>query len=454
MFLLNKMMGFIKINKNFVNSRKRFIFVKMSHLKLVSSIYVLLLIFFNCTCTKITTTLPQKVNNTNPNEPTLLWHTDLSNLNGGDFFSANPVIYQNLVIFSTFNNNVLGEAKIFALNKETGELVWKWENSKSKTGIIPKNMYIINNILLVAITNIFQEHTSQIVAIDITSGKTIWHNLYEHNRFVYDVFVTGLNNNFFHFRTGGGDEKKYELYKTDANTGISTLIKTFENDGTRLAISLLSILKYTDELNKQYLIFGITKYESNTSYDSIKDYVLCNYSITNDSFLYIKNINEFSKFQSNQIVTAVNENGIFYSGKDVKCFDIKTGLYKWSLYKSNANVFEGSIDVYKDLVIYPTACYDFNSKKKLWDINRNANNSTHNIFYNYKMYFTSLNDSRFHCYDLKNGQELFAMYAPARVAGSNKLGDNFTDGALTIDSVNNRFYAATYKEALCFKFNP
>ncbi|MCX8481899.1 MAG: PQQ-binding-like beta-propeller repeat protein, partial [Sediminibacterium sp.] len=268
--------------------------------------FFIVLICFKCNCKK--NNIKQEIiDKINPNEPTLIWNTDLSKLNGGDFFSAYPLVYKNLVIYTTFNNNVVGDAKVFALNKETGEIVWQWNNTKSNIGIIANNMFVINNILVFAVGS-FKDFTDQIVALDLLTGKTIWHNIYEHDRYVYNDFIIGINNNFYHFRTGGGGENKYDLYKTDATTGVSTLIKSFENNGVKLYIAHSAIKKFTDKLNNQYLIFGITKSQSNTDYDTVKEYTLCNYSITKDSFIYIKNLTEFGKIKTNQLLSAVNEN--------------------------------------------------------------------------------------------------------------------------------------------------
>ena len=422
-------------------------FLKLDNMKKYKNYCFILLLILSCSCKKKEPTIIET--NINSDLPQLIWNKDLTQYNDGqDFFSFAPVIYKNLIIYSSALYDGKNP-KIFALNKETGELVWQWTNEKSTFGAPFEPPYIYNNIFVVTL-HTFAANKSQLIALDLETGKTIWHNFYENNNAVSSR-IHG-NKEFIYTFIYYDNEYKTDFVEININTGNSTLIKTITNNGFFNQTRGRIMYQLGD---KKIIVFAFINFPDYNYGRIVKGYDIYNFDVIEKKFRYIKPINYFDINDNAESIQYADETGIWFSGgKKVLCLDESSANVKWDIPLPNPTGWYTAMNKYKELIILGNVCYDFNTQQKMWQITRNGNGSSNYIFNNYKMYFTSLNDSRFHCYDLKNGQELFAMYAPARVAGSNKLGDNFTDGALTIDTVNNRFYAATYKEALCFKFNP
>ena len=421
-------------------------FLKLDNMKKYKNYCFILLLILSCTCKKKEPTIIET--NINSNLPQLIWNKDLTQYNDGqDFFSFTPIIYKNLIIYSssrTGNKN----AKIYTLNKETGELVWQWTNEKSTFGAPFAPPYIYDNILIVPLIT-FELNQTQLIAIDLKIGKTIWHKFYT-DGYELSSKIFGYKENVFTL-INYVNEYKYDFVEINIYTGQNKLIKTITNNGIHFSTRDIKVYQTENKIN---IVFSVLNY-LNSQFNQVKDYDLYNFDLIEKKFNYIKKIDYFNINDTYQEISHADSNGIWFSnGKRIICLDESSANIKWELPPPNPTGWYKYVKKYRNLIIVYDECYDYNNKEQLWQINRNGNGSSNYIFYNYKMYFTSLNDSRFHCYDLKNGQELFAMYAPARVAGSNKLGDNFIGDVLTIDTVNNRFYAATYKEALCFKFNP
>ena len=134
-----------------------------------------------------------------------------------DFITIyDPIVYENLVIVPVNEQGI-----ILALNKETGEEVWRWSEARDTydgaDGFGQRN-YIYDNIMVMCQRNIFY-------AIDLNLGETIWHNKNDlqssSNLFGYEGIV-GIN-----FRV---PNEAIEYLTLDIYTGETTSITYFSKE--------------------------------------------------------------------------------------------------------------------------------------------------------------------------------------------------------------------------------
>jgi outer membrane protein assembly factor BamB len=82
----------------------------------------------------------------------------------GDFVETKPIIYEDKVIFGAW------DCYLYALDKNSGSLKWKWSNGKSETLYSPAACWPVasdGKIFIVA-------PDRYMTAIDARTGKTVW----------------------------------------------------------------------------------------------------------------------------------------------------------------------------------------------------------------------------------------------------------------------------------------
>ncbi|MAN03854.1 MAG: hypothetical protein CMI35_12265 [Owenweeksia sp.] len=94
-----------------------------------------------------------------------VWSQYLRDDSAATFYSIDPKLYDNTVLFSTSNGN---SEVVKSFNKLTGELNWEWsDNSYQENFIYNENSLLINDILLLC--------TKQILyAVNASTGTTLW----------------------------------------------------------------------------------------------------------------------------------------------------------------------------------------------------------------------------------------------------------------------------------------
>lgn len=83
---------------------------------------------------------------------------------GANIYMTSPLVYNGMIYIASVDENLQGYAHIFALNGQTGELIWKYQTRNSI-----KNTIVIDNDLVLA-----QDAQGYLYAVDAHNGKLIW----------------------------------------------------------------------------------------------------------------------------------------------------------------------------------------------------------------------------------------------------------------------------------------
>ncbi|HAD97207.1 MAG TPA: hypothetical protein DCG19_07350 [Cryomorphaceae bacterium] len=94
-----------------------------------------------------------------------VWSQYLRDDSAATFYSIDPKLYDNTVLFSTSNGN---SEVVKSFNKLTGELNWEWsDNNYQRNYLNNENALLVNNVLFLG-----AKHT--IYAINAANGSTRW----------------------------------------------------------------------------------------------------------------------------------------------------------------------------------------------------------------------------------------------------------------------------------------
>ncbi|MCX8481598.1 MAG: hypothetical protein ORN58_06745, partial [Sediminibacterium sp.] len=175
-----------------------------------------------------------------PTQPVLLWRNKLT-----DFYSTykqlgnlNPIVYNNIIIYSSYknnfnpNNSLIGNysnATLTALNKNSGQKVWEWENKTTIDLNFEHNTsaYIYNNLLIAAISNQLNSNDFKFVAINLDNGKLVWEKLFVNKGFFINIPISGGlqgYKNKMYYQTRNNDGTDISYYEFDINTQQETEI--------------------------------------------------------------------------------------------------------------------------------------------------------------------------------------------------------------------------------------
>ena len=77
---------------------------------------------------------------------------------------TSPLVYNGMIYVASVDENLQGDAHIYALNGQTGELLWKYQTRNSI-----KNTIAIDNGRVLA-----QDAQGYLYAVDAQSGKLSW----------------------------------------------------------------------------------------------------------------------------------------------------------------------------------------------------------------------------------------------------------------------------------------
>lgn len=83
---------------------------------------------------------------------------------GANIYMSSPLVYKDKIYIASVDENLKGEAHVYALNGKTGEWVWKYPVRNSI-----KNTIVIDNGMVLA-----QDAQGYLYAIDAESGKLCW----------------------------------------------------------------------------------------------------------------------------------------------------------------------------------------------------------------------------------------------------------------------------------------
>jgi hypothetical protein len=368
-----------------------------------------------------------------------VWKVPLSN--GLETNSTHPILYKNIVIYSADDNGSKTKSKLIALNKETGQKVWEWTNTKQETGTIPSYYtYAHENILIAPLLG----KTRQVVAINLDNGATLWHTILPEGG---TWKIAGIGNKVFHVR-GNFDRTKDEIFVADVNTGNWQSVYTASNINAPIFIDGMHTYHGND--NKGYLAFLVGKYKD-FSFTEVETSIL-KFSVDSNRMVYQKVLNFIDKKNSSSSLLVTNANRFWLRGSPVYALDEATGDKLLEISPPMPEPLSGNIAVFDDKVFMPRTyklmCYDAKTGKYLWTGEGNTSGLPSLMsFHNDVLYFTSLSDGKFHAINATTGKNIYDVISP----DIKPNGQGSFDIALTVDTVNNRVYTATYYSAVCYK---
>jgi outer membrane protein assembly factor BamB len=369
----------------------------------------------------------------------MVWKVPLSN--GVETTSTCPILYKNIVIYSADDNGDKAKSKLIALNKETGQKVWEWTNTKTTTGIIPSYYtYANENILIVPLLG----QTRQVVAVNMDNGTTLWHTVLPEGG---TWKIAGFGNKVFHVR-GNFDRMKDEIFVADVNTGNWQSVYVASNINAPIFIDGMHTYKGND--NKSYLAFLVGKYKD-FSFKEVETSIF-KFSVDSNKMVYQKILNFIDKTNSSSSLLVTNADKFWLRGAPVYALDEATGAKLLEISPPQPEPLSGNIAVFGDKVFMPRTytlmCYDAKTGKYLWTGDGNTSGLPSLMsFHNNVLYYTSLSDGKFHAIDANTGKDIYNVLSPDLKSN----GQGGFDAALTIDSTNNRVYTATYYSAVCYK---
>jgi outer membrane protein assembly factor BamB len=368
-----------------------------------------------------------------------VWKVPLSN--GLETSSINPILYKNVVIYSADDNGSKTKSKLIALNKETGQKVWEWTNTKQSTGTIPSYYtYVYGNILIVPLLG----QTRQVVAINLDNGTTLWHTVLPEGG---TWKIAGFGNKVFHVR-GNFDRMKDEIFVADVNTGNWQSVYVASNINAPIFIDGMHTYKSND--NKGYLAFLVGKYRD-FSFTEVETSIF-KFSVDSNKMVYQKNLNFIDKKNSSSSLLVANADKFWLRGSPVYALNEATGDKLLEITPPQPEPLSGNIAVFDDKVFMPRTqtlmCYDGKTGKYLWT-GEGMTSATGGLisYHNNVLYYTSIGDGKFHAIDATTGKNIYDIVSPDMKSN----GQGSFDVALTIDTINNRVYTATYYSAVCYK---
>ncbi len=360
-----------------------------------------------------------------PNSPKIVWKTKLLE-NTKSEGSFNPVLYNDLVIYSTTPSNG-NPNTIIALNKNNGTKVWEWKDAINTSIFISFAVtYVKDNILIVCAKR-------DVYAIDMNSGKTIWKNSVPDG--AYDV-LNGFGDYIFHHRSA--------LSKTTASIVMAnihdgnwrTIYADTPKNGKTIIFSPFHIIK-----NLQGdTVITFSRNVSEFDYSKTLGF-LTKYNLTKDSVIFNKQMSDYPLdlyFYKRDIMVLSN--------KELAYYDTETMNKKWIEYNYVPRA------VTNDGIVIGEVFSNFTSDKdlkiiqiegmiRLLDIkNFKTSIQSNALIQNNTLYFSN---GTFHAYEMKMGNQIWELNSSNRFS--------LFDRILTIDKEKDRIYTASYSEAICFE---
>lgn len=136
--------------------------------------------------------------------------------------SMRPVILDDKVIFSAIDLNT--QKEIFAMNKKTGETMWRWKDYHHPTDHMPSGDH--KNIVY---KNLFVFNINgYIYAVDHNTGKTVWCNTNYAYGSSYELCQLGSDIYYPGSKTKAHD--KYDVIKLNMDSQKSEVVASFDGN--------------------------------------------------------------------------------------------------------------------------------------------------------------------------------------------------------------------------------
>jgi outer membrane protein assembly factor BamB len=370
------------------------------------------------------------------NQPTLVWKTVLSET--GLSYSFEPVLYNDRVVYS-IQENGRDKMPIVAYDKQGGKKLFTWTESKSNQST--HNGYCYNNLMTIATG-------PRVYTVDLDNGTTKWTNS---DKETGDPVITGIGKTIFQPKGENfvGIWNAYEYISvadiTQGNWKIvhSDTLKNdfypFLNAPTPFINSQGDTLLYMTGDN-----YKIAGYVSNPK-------IIC-YNMTQKKKVFETKFKDFVDPGTNSgfaVKPIVYENKVYSTiGSHVFCFNATTGERIWHrLYDQGAvNLLVEDGRVYYINQYAGTTCFDAATGTTIWNDPQGAALSSSLAILNGVLYFMDIK-GKFTGLETKGGATTFTIESPDYKDDKNA----FFQGKFTIDKLNKRIYAASFKNAMCFE---
>ena len=168
--------------------------------------------------------------------------------------------------------------------------------------------------------------------------------------------------------------------------------------------------------------------------------------------VYQKKLDFIGKNNSSPALLVATADKFWLRGAPVYALNEANGEKSLEMTAPFPEELSGNIAVFDDKIFMPRtqtlACYDAKIGKFLWqETGRTSGLPSLLQYHKGVLYYTSLSDGKFHAIDGTTGKTIYDIESPDKKSN----GQGSFDLALTIDSVNNRVYTASYYSAICYK---
>ena len=367
-----------------------------------------------------------------------------------DFISVyDPIMHQDLVIVP-----VNGQGILLALNKSTGEEVWRWTEARDTydgADGFGRWSYVYDNILVIGHRNIFY-------GLDIETGNTIWHQNYELQA-IANLF--GLNDKVAAVFTNFNEFISYQL--VDFFTGETEIIMEFQkNDEYNITSHIPKLYEYRDI---HYVTWVRKKWLS--SDNGYEEYGwLYNYNLTEGRLEWVSDTipKNSSILPVPGFLPRVEGDKILIESNSIQAYDIKTGELDWidnshtntfawntHLTAANGKVFGNNENGYM-------IALDVDTGAELWRTDTGGTGSRIE-YYDEKVYISQItgyfikdenryaDGSSLLVLDANNGDILHHIEAPYQTPDNHQ----YWDDVITVDQETGLIYTADHNKVMCIE---
>ena len=354
-----------------------------------------------------------------------------------------PILYENLVIFPLQDQGI-----ILALNKDTGEEVWRWTEARDTyngADGFGKRSYRNGNLLLIGQRNL-------LFAIDLNEGKTVWHRKDDVQYF----------NDFFGYDSQVGivsriPDEKISYGILDIHSGDITYFLEFEReDQYNLAGKIPIIYEHNSNM---FVTFVFVKWLS--SQDGYQEFGwLYNYDLTNNSLMWVSD----SIPKNSPIlpvaggIPVIEESKIVIGSNSIQGYNVESGNLDW-IDQSHTNTFVWSTSftaadgkVFGNNENGYMIALDVNTGVELWRTDTGGTGSRIE-YYDDKVYINEITRagmSYLMVLDANTGEILHDIPSPYEIFGENYW---YWDDVITVDQETRLIYTADHNKVMCIELD-
>jgi outer membrane protein assembly factor BamB len=364
------------------------------------------------------------------NHPELIWSV-LIDSNKSVPLSMDPIVFKNDVIASSAD--YLPKNVIIKYSGEDGRQLASWNNwLRNPSTLIGSSHTAIQNNLLVI------EAGTECVSINPNTFNTNWHHVKDNQSLISKSLFLDNDKIYstarFDFSLPVNQNKKCSLIRYSNNQlEIDTIFTLTANDDFS---PWIEGVEFATLPNGDEVVFGKNRESRHFSVDPFYNRMaVFAYNISKQKMIWYNDSVEMGF--SGGMVKSLYYNGtaIIFGQKKIHCFDLSSGVKKWSFHLGN-DAFWGTPIVHKNKLLYKDVwnslfAIDPNTGIQLWRLDNLGGCGEQAVLYNDKIFYCS---GDLWVVSADNGTIIYN----SKEASWN-MGLNFS-GTPAIDSVNRRIY--------------